>query len=64
MIPMQFEIHCRDTGPDCPFVARAETVEEVVNMLMRHVRSAHECDWFAIEEIHQAARTVIRGQAA
>lgn len=34
---------CKDMGkPDCDFVAKGETEEEVLNTMFNHVREAHE----------------------
>lgn len=34
-------INCRDVGVDCDFVARGETVDEVLRQCGEHARSAH-----------------------
>lgn len=32
---------CRDVGPDCDFVARGETDDEIMGQVAEHARSAH-----------------------
>jgi len=49
---------------DCHFVQEGETGEVVTESLMRHVQTEHTEDWFEIEEIYQAACSVIREKAA
>lgn len=49
---------------DCPFVQEGETREVVIESLLRHVHTEHTDDWFEIEEIYQAACSVIREKAA
>ena len=57
-------ISCRELGMDCRFVTEGETVEIVIESLMRHVQAEHAEDWFEIEEIYQAALSVARAKAA
>ena len=40
VIPMKV-VKCRDVGVDCDFVARGETVDEVLRQCGEHARSAH-----------------------
>jgi hypothetical protein len=49
---------------DFPFVVEAETGEDVIHLLMRHVHAEHGDDWYEVEEIYQAARAVFRKTAA
>ena len=49
---------------DCYFVQEGETGEIVIESLMGHVHTEHTDDWFEIEEIYQAACSVIREKAA
>lgn len=32
---------CRDVGPDCDFVARAETEEELMQQVVAHASAVH-----------------------
>jgi predicted small metal-binding protein len=32
---------CKDVGPECDFVARGETDEEVMGQVAEHARTAH-----------------------
>lgn len=61
---MLHSISCKELGMDCPFVAEAETGEDAIDLLMRHVHEEHSGDWYEIEEIYQGARAVIRKTAA
>jgi predicted small metal-binding protein len=38
---MARRMSCRDVGPDCDFVARGETDEEVMRQVAEHARTAH-----------------------
>jgi predicted small metal-binding protein len=57
-------ISCSELGMDCRFVTEGETVDIVIESLMRHVQAEHFDDWFEIEEIHQAAWSALRAKAA
>jgi predicted small metal-binding protein len=65
-------ISCKELGMDCDFVTQMycdyvtqrEAEEFVVDSFMRHVHTEHTEDWFEIEEIYQAACSVIREKAA
>ena len=61
---MSMSISCKELGMDCNFVKEGETGEVVIESLMRHVHTEHTEDWFEIEEIYQAACSVIREKAA
>ena len=61
---MSISIRCNELGMDCHFVTEGETGEVVTESLMRHVQTEHTEDWFEIEEIYQAACSVIREKAA
>lgn len=61
---MLLSISCRDLGMDCEFATESETEEKVIQAMMRHVASEHTDDWFEIEEIHEVAISLIRGNAA
>ena len=34
-------VNCRDVGVDCDFVARGETVDDVLRQCVEHARSEH-----------------------
>jgi predicted small metal-binding protein len=38
---MAYELACRDFGTACPYVARAETIDEVVQDAMKHAKEVH-----------------------
>ena len=38
---MGFTLACKDAGVDCPYVARGETIEEVLEDGKKHVKEAH-----------------------
>jgi predicted small metal-binding protein len=61
---MSISIGCDELGMDCNFVTEGETEEVVIESLMRHVHAEHTDDWFRIEEIYQAACSVIGEKAA
>jgi predicted small metal-binding protein len=61
---MSISIGCDELGMDCNFVTEGETEEVVMESLMRHVHAEHTDDWFQIEEIYQAACSVIGEKAA
>ena len=61
---MHTSISCKELGIDCNIVIEGETGEIVIESLMRHVQTEHTDDWFEIEEIYQAARSVAKAKAA
>jgi predicted small metal-binding protein len=61
---MHTSISCKELGIDCTFVIEGETGDTVVESLIRHVQQEHTDDWFEIEEIYQAARSVAHAKAA
>jgi len=61
---MLLAISCKELGIDCGVVIEGETGEIVIESLMRHVQTEHTDDWFEIEEIYQAARSVAKAKAA
>ena len=38
---MAYTLACRDLGSDCPYVARGETIDEVVQEAMKHAKEVH-----------------------
>jgi predicted small metal-binding protein len=58
------EVSCEEIGHDCGFVARGETMEEVLNTLIRHLCSIHDIDWFDLEDVYAAARERIHRKVA
>lgn len=61
---MLTSISCKELGIDCKVVIEGETGEIIIESLMRHVQTEHTDDWFEIEEIYQAARSVAKTKAA
>jgi len=61
---MSVSISCRELGVDCSFTMEGEARDVVIESLMRHVQTEHTEDWFEIEEIHQAAWSVVLAKAA
>jgi len=61
---MHTSIGCKELGIDCDFVIEGETVENVIESLIHHVKEEHTDNWFEIEEIYQAASSVARAKAA
>ena len=56
---MARRMSCRDVGPDCDFVARGETDEEVMGQVAEHARSAHGMDEVP-PEVAEKVRAAIR----
>jgi len=61
---MHTSISCKELGIDCNFVIEGETEGNAVELLIRHVKEEHTDDWYEIEEIYQAAGSVVRTKAA
>jgi predicted small metal-binding protein len=38
---MAYSLACRDSGVDCPYVARGKTEEEVLQDAAKHVKEVH-----------------------
>ena len=38
---MTYTLACKDTGVDCPYVARGETEEEMMKNAVGHVKEVH-----------------------
>ena len=38
---MAYTLACRDSGVDCPYVARGETEEEMLKDAYKHVKEVH-----------------------
>jgi predicted small metal-binding protein len=52
---------CRDVGPDCDFVARGETEEEIMKQVAEHAASAHGLSEVP-PELAEKAKAVIRDE--
>jgi len=52
---------CRDAGPDCDFVARGETDEEVMGQVAEHARTAHGMEEVP-PELAEKAKAAIRDE--
>lgn len=50
---MLIRYSCKDMGLNCPFVVKAETIEEVTQKAMEHVREKHRDDFNLIESPDQ-----------
>ncbi|HKC64125.1 MAG TPA: DUF1059 domain-containing protein [Pyrinomonadaceae bacterium] len=50
---------CRDVGPDCDFVARGETDEEVMGKVAEHARTVHGMEEVP-PELAQKVKAAIR----
>jgi predicted small metal-binding protein len=53
---------CRDVGPDCDFVARGETDDEIMGQVAEHARSAHGMAEVPAE-LAQKAKASIKDEA-
>jgi predicted small metal-binding protein len=54
-------MNCRDVGPDCDFVARGETDEEVLGQVAEHARTAHGMEEVP-PELAQKAKAAIKDE--
>ena len=61
---MSITISCKELGMDCGFMMEGETIDVVINSLMRYVQTEHTEDWFEVEAIYQTACSVVRAKAA
>lgn len=52
---------CKDVGPDCDFVARGESEEEVMSQVAAHARDKHGLDEMP-PELAEKARAAIRDE--
>ena len=52
-------LRCRDVGPDCDFVARGETEEEIMGQVAQHAKAAHGMEE-VLAELVDKARAAIR----
>jgi predicted small metal-binding protein len=52
---------CRDVGPDCDFVARGETEEEIMGQVAEHARTAHGISEVPAE-LAEKAKAAIRDE--
>ena len=37
-------LHCRDVGPDCNYVARGQSEDEIMRQVVDHARTVHGID--------------------
>ena len=56
---MARRMSCRDVGPDCDFVARGESDEEVMGQVAEHARAAHGIEEVS-PELAEKAQAAIR----
>ena len=57
---MAMTIHCSDMGSDCAFVARGETLEEVLAVGAEHGKEVHGIDEITpemVEKVKSLVRT-------
>jgi predicted small metal-binding protein len=52
-------VNCRDVGADCDFEARAETEEQLFEILQEHAKTGHGMDEIP-PELVEKVRSVIR----
>ena len=52
---------CRDVGPDCDFVARGESEDEVMGQVAEHARDAHGFDEVP-PELAEKAKAAIKDE--
>ncbi len=56
---MALVVNCRDVGADCDFEARADTEEELFEILTEHAKSGHGMEDIP-PELVERVRAVIR----
>ena len=54
-------ISCRDVGVDCDFVAKADTLDELMQMTAQHAKEAHGFDSIPAE-MAPAVQAAIRDE--
>lgn len=54
-------IRCKDSGADCDFEARAESIEEIMKKVAEHARTAHGMAEVA-PEMAEKVRGLIRDE--
>ncbi len=58
---MSKSLSCKDVGPECDFVARGETEEEIMGQVAQHAKEAHGMDEVP-PELAEKARGAIRDE--
>ncbi|WP_340818317.1 DUF1059 domain-containing protein [Methanolobus sp. WCC4] len=38
---MTYKLACKDTGVSCPFVAQGETIDEMMEVAVKHAKEEH-----------------------
>ena len=56
-------LHCRDVGPDCDFIARGQSNDEIMTQVAEHARTIHGINPVPTE-LAQKALSVIRDEPA
>lgn len=60
---MLIRYSCKDMGLSCPFVVKGETIEEVTQKALEHVREMHGNDFNSLRseaEIHEMEQALAR----
>ncbi len=60
---MLYRYSCKDMGLNCPFVVKGETLEEVTQKALEHVREKHAADFNTVSsaaEIDQMKKSLAR----
>jgi predicted small metal-binding protein len=60
---MSKTMNCRDVGPDCDFVAKGETDDEIMAKVAEHARVVHGFEEVP-PELAEKAKAAIRDEAA
>jgi predicted small metal-binding protein len=53
-------VRCRDAGSDCDFVVRADTEEEVMELVAEHAKAVHNLE--ISEELSTLIRSLIKDE--
>jgi predicted small metal-binding protein len=56
------DMHCRDAGMNCDFVARGNTEKEIVDQLHQHAQQAHNMKM--TPDLEQKARGLIHDETS
>lgn len=44
-------LSCRDMGSNCPFIAKGETVDEVIRKMADHHKTEHPMEWLEMKNM-------------
>ena len=56
-------LNCRDVGPDCDYVARGDSEDDIMRQVAEHARAVHHIDPVP-PDLLQKARSVIHDDSS